>query len=96
MKKAESFEKENEDEEDEEEEDEDNKLIVKNGKECYQSFLTSEGNAKKEDFWAESNSSGYDNWNYERDTYYALGGSDYDRWKEDGGDLDSMMDGMGR
>lgn len=48
------------------------------------------------DFWAESNSSGYDNWNYERDTYYALGGSDYDRWKEDGGDLDSMMDGMGR
>ena len=29
-------------------------LIVKNGKECYQSFLTSEGNAKKEDFWAES------------------------------------------
>ena len=36
-----------------------------------------------------------DNWNYERDTYYALGGSDYDTWKEDGGDLDSMMDGMG-
>ena len=34
-------------------------------------------------------------WNYERDTYYALGGSDYDRWKDEGGDLDSMMDGMG-
>ena len=36
-----------------------------------------------------------DNWNYERDTYYALGGSDYDRWKDEGGDLDSMMDRMG-
>lgn len=28
--------------------------IVKNGKKCYHGFLTSEGNAKKEDFWAES------------------------------------------
>ena len=36
-----------------------------------------------------------DNWNYERDTYYALGGNDYDRWKEEGGDIDSMMDGLG-
>lgn len=34
-------------------------------------------------------------YNNERDTYYALGGSDYDRWKDEGGDLDSMMDGMG-
>lgn len=34
-------------------------------------------------------------WNYERDTYYALGGNDYDRWKEEGGDIDSMMDRLG-
>lgn len=34
-------------------------------------------------------------YNYERDTYYALGGDDYDRWKENGGDLDGMMEGMG-
>ena len=34
-------------------------------------------------------------YNYERDTYYALGGDDYDRWKENGGDLDEMMEGMG-
>ena len=36
-----------------------------------------------------------DNYDYERDTYYALGGDDYDRWKENGGDLDVMMEGMG-
>ena len=36
-----------------------------------------------------------DDYNYERDTYYALGGDDYDRWKENGGDLDGMMEGMG-
>lgn len=36
-----------------------------------------------------------DNWDYERDTYYALGGSDYDQFKEEGGDIDSMMEGMG-
>ena len=36
-----------------------------------------------------------DNYKYERDTYYALGGDDYDRWKENGGDLDGMMQGMG-
>ena len=36
-----------------------------------------------------------DNYNYEEDTYYALGGNDYDRWKEEGGDIDSMMDGLG-
>lgn len=47
------------------------------------------------DFWGESGSSSPDNWNYERDTYYALGGNDYDRWKEEGGDIDSMMDGLG-
>lgn len=34
-------------------------------------------------------------WNYERDTYYALGGTDYDKFKEEGGDIDSMMDRMG-
>ena len=36
-----------------------------------------------------------DDYDYERDTYYALGGDDYDRWKENGGDLDVMMEGMG-
>ena len=33
--------------------------------------------------------------NWERETYYALGGDDYDRWRENGGNLDDMMDGMG-
>ena len=36
-----------------------------------------------------------DNYNYERDTYYAFGGNDYDQWKDNGGDLDGMMEGMG-
>lgn len=31
----------------------------------------------------------------ERDTYYALGGEDYDQFKKDGGNLDYMMEGMG-
>lgn len=31
----------------------------------------------------------------ERDTYYALGGDDYDEWCNSGGDLDRMMDNMG-
>ncbi|GEM_PF-6734605 len=31
----------------------------------------------------------------DEDTYYALGGSDYDSWKNSDGDLDRMMDGMG-
>lgn len=35
------------------------------------------------------------NYDYERDTYYALGGDDYDKWRENGGNLDDMMDGMG-
>lgn len=34
-------------------------------------------------------------YDYERDTYYALGGDDYEAWKERGGDLDRMMEGMG-
>lgn len=39
----------------------------------------------------------YDNqdYDYERDTYYALGGDDYDEWRANGGNLDDMMDGMG-
>ena len=32
---------------------------------------------------------------YERDTYYALGEDDYARWRDQGGNLDDMMDGMG-
>lgn len=42
---------------------------------------------------------GYDDYpddtDYERDTFYALGGDDYDEWKNNGGNLDDMMDGMG-
>ena len=36
-----------------------------------------------------------DDTDYERDTFYALGGDDYDEWKKNGGNLDDMMDGMG-
>lgn len=36
-----------------------------------------------------------DDTDYERDTYYALGGDDYDEWRNKGGNLDDMMDGMG-
>lgn len=36
-----------------------------------------------------------DDTDYERDTYYALGGDDYDEWRNNGGNLDDMMDGMG-
>lgn len=36
-----------------------------------------------------------DDTDYERDTFYALGGDDYDEWKNNGGNLDDMMDGMG-
>ena len=35
-----------------------------------------------------------DDTDYERDTYYALGGDDYDEWRNKGGNLDDMMDGM--
>lgn len=34
-------------------------------------------------------------YDYERDTYYALGGNDYDEWRNNGGDLDDMMNSMG-
>ena len=36
-----------------------------------------------------------DDTDYERDTYYALGGDDYDEWRNNGGNLDDMMDGLG-
>ena len=36
-----------------------------------------------------------DDTDYERDTFYALGGDDYDEWRNNGGNLDDMMDGMG-
>ena len=32
---------------------------------------------------------------YEKQTFYALGGDDYERFKENGGSIDDMMDGMG-
>ena len=45
----------------------------------------------------------YGDWNdyyrdLERDTFYALTDGqygDYDEWREDGGDMDSLMDGLG-
>lgn len=37
----------------------------------------------------------YDEIDWEEETYYALGGSDYNEWRENGGNLDDMMDGMG-
>lgn len=36
-----------------------------------------------------------DDTDYERETFYALGGDDYDEWRNNGGNLDDMMDGMG-
>lgn len=36
-----------------------------------------------------------DDTEYERETFYALGGEDYDEWRNNGGNLDDMMDGMG-
>ncbi len=36
-----------------------------------------------------------DDYDYERDTYYALGGSNYDEFKNNGGNLDDMMDSLG-
>ncbi len=50
---------------------------------------------KRDSIFEPDYSSYDDNGDYERDTYYALGGSDYDRFKEEGGDLDTMMEGMG-
>ena len=32
---------------------------------------------------------------WEEETYYAFGGTDYQAWRERGGDLDAMMDAMG-
>ena len=49
----------------------------------------------------EDDDSGYyysddsDDYDYERETYYALGGEDYDEWRNKGGNLDDMMDGLG-
>lgn len=36
-----------------------------------------------------------DDYDYEEDTYYALGGTDYEKFRENGGSIDDMMDGMG-
>jgi hypothetical protein len=36
-----------------------------------------------------------DDTDYDRETFYALGGDDYDHFKENGGSIDDMMDGMG-
>ena len=35
------------------------------------------------------------NYDYDEDTYYALGGTDYKKFRENGGSIDDMMDGMG-
>ncbi|MDE7420799.1 MAG: hypothetical protein K2N35_11385 [Muribaculaceae bacterium] len=44
----------------------------------------------EEDDWYEEDTN-----DYERDTFYALGGDDYDEWKNNGGDVDDMMDALG-
>ncbi|MBD5353965.1 MAG: hypothetical protein HDR85_03515 [Bacteroides sp.] len=36
-----------------------------------------------------------EDYDYECDTYYALGGDDYDSFKENGGSIDNMMEDMG-
>lgn len=36
-----------------------------------------------------------DDYDYDEDTYYALGGTDYKKFRENGGSIDDMMDGMG-
>lgn len=36
-----------------------------------------------------------DNYDYDRDTFYALGGDDYNSFRKNGGSIDDMMDGMG-
>ena len=36
-----------------------------------------------------------EDYDYERDRYYALGGDDYDSFKENGGSIDDMMEDMG-
>lgn len=55
---------------------------------------------REEDFEDEDkNIPDYDNYaddtDYERDTYYALGGDDYDEFRRGGGSIDDMMDEMG-
>lgn len=37
----------------------------------------------------------YEEPDYDEATYYALGGTDYDKFKENGGDIDDMMDNLG-
>ena len=36
-----------------------------------------------------------DDYDYERETYYALGGDDYEAFCENGGCIDDMMDALG-
>ena len=36
-----------------------------------------------------------DDTDYERETYYALGGDDYEKWRNNGGNIDDMMDECG-
>ena len=37
----------------------------------------------------------YEENEYERDTFYALGGDDYEEFKRRGGSIDDMMDALG-
>ena len=55
-------------------------------------FIVQEGDSYDENDYHDECIDDYD---YERDTYYALGGDDYDRFREEGGSIDAMMDGMG-
>lgn len=55
-------------------------------------------NEEENDFQYYDDSSVFDDTDYERDTFYALTDGmygDYDEWREEGGDIDSLMDALG-
>lgn len=66
-------------------------------------FYNSDGSLihseSSKDFWrrhpSDDDYDHTDNYDYDRDTFYALGGDDYVRFKDNGGNIDEMMDGMG-
>lgn len=45
--------------------------------------------------YRDNDNDSWGNYDYEEDTYYALGGTDYEQFRENGGSIDDMMDGMG-
>jgi hypothetical protein len=49
----------------------------------------------EEDYYDDSYHYNEEEHNWEEETYYALGGSNYERWRENGGNIDDMMDSLG-